>query len=95
MNRTYWEYMGVIIPNDINFVPCKDQKNMQYINGYQTTLYSDKKNLTIEEYRKKYGIKIERDIYFYNRQNNLFQIFTSNKLIRNINSINDNFNHIF
>ena len=30
---------------------------------------------TIEEYRKKYGIKIERDIYIYNRQNNLFQIF--------------------
>jgi hypothetical protein len=64
-NDEYWVYNGILIPHSIDRIPSRDQVNIVYKNGYETLLASNKKLLSIEEYRKLFAYKNKEGHFIY------------------------------
>ncbi len=65
LEKDYWRYSDVWIPNSVQWVIDKDQINSVYRDGYILNLFGYEKTLNKEEYKEKYAIKGKFDQYFY------------------------------
>lgn len=69
----YWEYSGVRIPWEIRRVPSRDDINyVFYVEDFETGSYqvaitaaATLKNMTVDEYRKKYAKQAEDGSWWY------------------------------
>lgn len=70
--ENYYYYHGVYFPRK-SLIPSKDQINFLDLDKiYQKDILSTEKDLSIDEYREKFGSKNNLGIYIYNIFNNTF-----------------------
>ena len=63
-NSNYWYYSGVLIPNNVLYVPSRDKINRISLHS-ETEAYSDEIHWTPKEYQEKFGIlKSDGKIYW-------------------------------